>query len=822
MDKMKWIKVEGARVHNLKNIDVEIPRNALVVFTGLSGSGKSSLAFDTIYAEGQRRYIDSFSAYARQFLGGVERPDVDRITGLSPVISIEQKSTNKNPRSTVGTVTEIADFLRLMYARIGTAYSYVSGLEMVKYSESQIVESIIHGASSRKVHILSPLVKGRKGHYRELFERMAKNGFYKVRVDGSFMEIKVGLKLDRYKVHDIEILIDSIDINKASEKRLLRAVSLALKWGKGSLVTIIEGENTPRFYSRHLMCPVSGVAYDEPAPNLFSFNSPYGACSVCNGLGRIPKIDPDKIFPDRSLSIKNGGIAPLGAFKSGWIFNQLTTLLSLYNLDLTTPISEFTEELIQQILYGMSAPVNLKNKQTGGMSSFTFPGISEFIESQLEDESSIRLQKWAKKYMQEMICSGCNGSRLNPQALSFKIDGITIHEMSELSLSELHNRLSGLGERLPTSSQVVGNEILKEVSSRLGFLLEVGLGYLSLSRPTRSLSGGEAQRIRLATQIGSQLVGVLYILDEPSIGLHPRDNDKLIAALCKLRDAGNSVLVVEHDKEMMLAADHIIEIGPGAGSEGGRVLASASPDEFLALNNLTSEYLRGVKNIPIPAERRKGNGLFLSLSGATGNNLKSVEFKIPLNTLVCVSGVSGSGKSTLINETLYPVLSNLKMGSELTSLPFKQIKGDENLDKVIRIDQSPIGRTPRSNAATYTGVFTDIRELFAVTPDAKIRGYKLGRFSFNVKGGRCETCGGAGVKIIEMNFLPDVEIRCESCNGARYNRETLAVKYKGLSIAEVLDLQIRDAVQFFSNIPSIYRKISVLNEIGLGYLTLFL
>lgn len=819
----RYIEVFGAREHNLKNIDVKIPRNKLVVITGLSGSGKSSLAFDTIYAEGQRRYIESFSAYARQFLGGMERPDVDKISGLSPVISIEQKTTNKNPRSTVGTITEIYDFLRLLFARAGEAYSYNTGEKMVRYTDDQILKILQKEYAGKEIHLLAPVVKGRKGHYRELFEKIRKQGFLKVRVDGEITEINFGMKLDRYKIHDIEILIDTVKVEETQISRLKRSMLEALKHGKGSIMIAeysSKKKSPVRHLSRFLMCPTTGIAYDEPAPNLFSFNSPYGACVRCNGLGEVLEIDLNKIIPNPEVSIKKGGIAPLGPYKDNWIFRQIEAIGKVYGFDLNTPVGEIDDEAINVLLYGTSEMIRIK-EVTGGINSFAFEGIASFISSQLNDESSKAIEKWAHSFMQHKVCPECQGTRLKKESLYFRINGKNIAELSQLDIRELQLFFESLEERLSPTQQKIAAEVLKEIRKRISFLTDVGLEYLSLNRPTRSLSGGEAQRIRLATQIGSQLVGVLYILDEPSIGLHQRDNQKLIRALKSLRDVGNSVIVVEHDKDMMLESDYILDIGPGAGVHGGRVVAYGTPAEFILQNSETAKFLSDEKNIPIPSQRRKGNGKILTLHGASGHNLKNVTLKLPLGTFVCVTGVSGSGKSSLINDTLFPALNrSLYKMSEMQPLPFKKMTGDEHIDKVIRIDQSPIGRTPRSNPATYTGVFSDIRTLFAELPEAKIRGYKPGRFSFNVKGGRCETCGGAGVKVIEMNFLPDVEVVCENCNGKRYNRETLEVRYKGKSISDVLDMTIEDAVTFFQNIPHITRKIEVLTQIGLGYITL--
>lgn len=817
--KAEFIEVFGARENNLKDIDVRIPRHKLVVITGLSGSGKSSLAFDTIYSEGQRRYIESFSAYARQFLGGLERPDVDKVTGLSPVISIEQKTTNKNPRSTVGTITEIYDFLRLLYARAGEAYSYVTGEKMVRYTDDQILQTLMDSYAGKEITLLAPVVKGRKGHYRELFEKIRKMGFIKARIDGEIKEITYGLKLDRYKIHDIEIVVDTIKIAEDHLSRLRRSLMDAMKQGKGSMM-VLENKKV-RHFSRHLMCPTSGISYDEPAPNLFSFNSPYGACPKCSGLGSILQVDLEKIFPDPAITIKKGGIAPLGPYKDNWIFRQVEAIGKLHNFDMNTPVGDLEDDAVNMLLYGSAEVMKVKDNGTGSHFSVNFEGIANFIQSQVEDDSSKNVTKWAHSFMNRVICPECQGTRLKKESLFFRIDDKNIAELSSLDISALAEFFRDIEERLSDRQKAIASEVLKEVRKRIHFLLDVGLDYLSLDRPTRSLSGGEAQRIRLATQIGSQLVGVLYILDEPSIGLHQRDNQKLIDALKSLRDIGNSVLVVEHDKDMMLAADYIVDIGPGAGVHGGKVVAEGPPLAFLQQPSETADYLADRKVIHLPAKRRKGNGKKLVLQGATGHNLRNVNLTLPLGTFVCVTGVSGSGKSSLINETLFPAINRaLYTQSEMQPLPYDKINGLDHIDKIIRIDQSPIGRTPRSNPATYTGVFTDIRSLFAELPEARIRGYNPGRFSFNVKGGRCETCGGAGLRVIEMNFLPDVEVLCETCNGKRYNRETLEIRYKGKSISDVLDMTIEQAVEFFENIPAITRKISVLNEIGLGYLTL--
>lgn len=816
-----FLEVNGARVHNLKNIDVKIPRDQLVVITGLSGSGKSSLAFDTIYAEGQRRYIETFASYARQFLGTLERPDVDNITGLSPVISIEQKSTNRSPRSTVGTVTEIYDLVRLLYARASIAYSYKTGEKMVKYSDEEIIRIIKQDLADEKVLILAPVIKGRKGHYRELFLQIQRQGFQKVRVDGEVLDVDSNIKLDRYKVHDIEIVVDRLKVDDKSTKRLSDSVQMAMKHGKGSMMTMEHDSGNIRFFSRALMCPTTGIAYDEPAPNFFSFNSPYGACKNCNGLGTVAEISVDKIIPNKKLSIARGAIAPIGEMKGNWIFRQLEAIGEKYDFTLKTPVADISEEALNVILYGSSEVFKVKEANSNASSySLSFEGIVNFISRQAEDASSKALQKWAANFTQRKTCPTCEGSRLKLEARHFKLLDKNIAEISALDLQELQNWFDQLRDSLDEKQAVIATEIIKEIQTRVQFLLDVGLDYLSLDRPARSLSGGEAQRIRLATQIGSQLVGVLYILDEPSIGLHQRDNQRLIDALKKLRDTGNSVIVVEHDKDMMEAADHVIDIGPKAGIHGGRIVAQGTAQEILAKDSLTSSFLNGSFLIPVKDKFRKGNGNKLTIKGASGNNLNDVDASFPLGKFICVTGVSGSGKSTLINETLYPILNQHIFRAQQVPMPYKKITGIEHLDKVIAIDQSPIGRTPRSNPATYTGVFTDIRNLFTMVPEAQIRGYKPGRFSFNVKGGRCEECQGAGLKTIEMNFLPDVHINCPSCNGNRYNRETLEIRYKGKSIADVLDMDIDDAVEFFANIPSILKKIQTIKDVGLGYIKL--
>ena len=820
--RQEYLEVLGARVHNLKNIDVVIPRDKLVVITGLSGSGKSSLAFDTIYAEGQRRYMETFSAYARQFMGDIERPDVDKITGLSPVISIEQKTTNRNPRSTVGTITEIYDFLRLLYARAGEAYSFVSGQKMVRYTDNQIIDLILENYSEQTIYILAPLVRGRKGHYRELFEQIRKQGFLKVRIDGEVSEITFGMQVDRYKIHDIEAVIDTIKINDKSLTRLTASIQTALRQGKGALMALESTSKDARFFSRLLMDPETGIAYDEPEPNSFSYNSPYGYCHRCKGLGYISEIDLDKVIPDQSKSIKKGGIAPVGEYKPTWIFRQLEAISHKYHFTLDTPLSDIPEAAIETILYGSEEVIKVKNEYLGVTSSYSlnFEGIVQHILNQNEAGNPEGLKRWAEGFMNSVECPECNGTRLKKESLFYKINGKNIAELSHMDLVNLADWFSNLEDHLEDRQKLIAHEIIREIQSRLTFLLNVGLDYLSLDRTSGSLSGGESQRIRLATQIGSQLVGVLYILDEPSIGLHQRDNHRLIASLKNLRDTGNSVIVVEHDQDMILAADHVIDMGPGAGTHGGHIVAQGAPENLHEFNSITCQYLSGKKKIILPPVRRKHEKDYLTLTGATGNNLKNVDLKLPLGVFTCITGVSGSGKSSLINETLYPILSKYFYRSEQKSLPYKSIEGLKNIDKVIEIDQSPIGRTPRSNPATYTGVFDEIRKLFSALPESKIRGYKPGRFSFNVKGGRCETCQGAGIRIIEMNFLPDVHVPCEVCEGKRYNRETLEVRYKGKSITDVLNMTIEYAVEFFENIPSILLKISTLNQVGLGYITL--
>lgn len=814
------IEIFGAREHNLKNVDLTIPRDSLVVFTGLSGSGKSSLAFDTIYAEGQRRYIESFSAYARKFLGSGERPDVDKITGLSPVISIEQKTVGRNPRSTVGTVTEIYDFIRLLYARAGEAYSYVTGEKMVRFTEEQILHLIQTEYINSDITILAPIVKGRKGHYRELLDKIRKQGYNRARIDGEIKDIAFGLKLDRYKIHDIEILIDKLEVNAKNESRLKRAIQIAMKAGRGSLMVLVEKLQEPRHFSRHLMCPTSGVSYDEPAPNLFSFNSPYGACTHCNGLGTVLSVEYSKLVPDPKKSIKQGGLAPLQETGGTWIIKQIEAIGKLHDFTLSTPIEDISEEGMNAILYGTDEMVKVEDSTGIQSFSMNFEGIANFIKRSIEEESSAPLVRWANSFMEDKVCPECRGARLKKEALYFKLAGKNIHELSGMDISELQVWFDHIEPQLSEKQNVIAREVLKEIRKRIGFLMDIGLNYLTLDRPAGTLSGGESQRIRLATQVGSGLTGVLYILDEPSIGLHQRDNDRLIESLKKLRDSGNSIIVVEHDKDMINMADYVVDIGPGAGIHGGRIVAHGNPDEIRKSNSVTARYLSGKMAIEIPRQRRKGNGDVLKIEGATGHNLKNVSVSFPLGQFICVTGVSGSGKSSLIRETLQPALSAHFFNALKKPLPYKKIKGLDKIDKVISIDQSPIGRTPRSNPATYTGVFSDIRTLFSELPEAKIRGYKPGRFSFNVKGGRCETCQGAGLRSIEMNFLPDVYVNCETCQGKRYNRETLEVRYKGKSISDVLNMNIEEAVSFFEPIPHINRKIQTIHEIGLGYITL--
>ena len=818
------IEVRGARVHNLKNINVTIPREKLVVITGLSGSGKSSLAFDTIYAEGQRRYIETFSAYARQFLGGLERPDVDKIDGLSPVIAIEQKTTSKSPRSTVGTITEVYDFLRLLFSRAGDAYSYNTGEKMVSYSDEQIKTLILEAYEGKKINVLAPVIKSRKGHYRELFEQIGKQGFVKVRVDGQIIDVVKGMKVDRYKTHDIEIVIDRLKIGGQEElnKRLTESINTAMYSGNNVLMILEEGTDEPRYFSRDLMCPSTGISYPSPEPNTFSFNSPKGMCPNCNGLGHVFEVNENKIFPNKKLTIKTGGVAPLGEYKRSWAFKQLETIGQRYGFDLDTPIASISDEAMEIILQGGKESFTVNSKTLGVKREYSidYEGIANFIKNQFEEANSTSIKRWAKEYMDKITCPSCEGSRLRRASLYFKIDGKNIAELAQMDIAELALFFKTLDANLKGNQKKIAEEIIKEINARIGFLLDVGLDYLSLNRGSKTLSGGEAQRIRLATQIGSQLVGVLYILDEPSIGLHQRDNARLIQSLESLRDIGNSVIVVEHDKDMIEAADHVIDIGPKAGKHGGEIISEGPPMELRTHRTLTADYISGVKEIEVPNQRRKGTGKKISLSGCTGNNLKNVSVDFPLGKMIGVTGVSGSGKSTLINETLYPIMNAHYFNGVKKPMPFKKISGLEHIDKVIDINQSPIGRTPRSNPATYTGVFSEIRSLFAKTTEATIRGYKPGRFSFNVQGGRCETCQGGGLKVIEMNFLPDVYVECETCNGKRFNRETLEIRYKGKSIADVLEMTINEAVDFFENIPKIYRKLKTIKDVGLGYISL--
>ena len=821
------INVWGARVHNLKNIDVEIPRNSLTVITGLSGSGKSSLAFDTIFAEGQRRYIETFSAYARNFLGGMERPDVDKITGLSPVISIEQKTTNKNPRSTVGTTTEIYDYLRLLYARAGTAYSYATGERRVKYTDEQVLSMIFNDYAGRRIYILAPLVRARKGHYRELFESMRRKGYLYVRVDGELQEIVRGMKVDRYKNHNIEVVIDKMRVEPNGEdERLRKSIETAMRQGDGVLMILDNDTGSVKNFSRRLMCPTTGISYSDPAPNNFSFNSPEGACPHCKGLGYVNEIDLNKVIPDRALSIHEGAITPLGKYKNQMIFWQIDAILHKYDFDLKTPVSQLPDEALNEILYGSLQNVRIPKEVVHASSDYfvTFDGVIKYLRNVIDNDDSASGQKWADQFLATCQCPECKGQRLNREALSYRIWDKNISEVSNLDISELRQWLDQAEQHLEPKQQRIAAEILKEIRTRVDFLLEVGLDYLALNRQSASLSGGESQRIRLATQIGSQLVNVLYILDEPSIGLHQRDNERLIHSLKELRDIGNTVIVVEHDKDMMLSADYVVDIGPKAGRKGGEVVFQGTPDQMRQVsanaNNITAQYLFGHRQIPLPASRRKGNGHFLTIRGASGNNLKHIDVSFPLGTLIVVTGVSGSGKSTLINETLQPILSQHFYRSLKRPMPYDSIEGIEYIDKVVNVDQAPLGRTPRSNPATYTGVFSDIRSLFVSLPEAKIRGYKPGRFSFNVKGGRCEACGGNGYKTIEMNFLPDVMVPCEVCHGKRYNRETLEVRYKGKSIADVLDMTINQTVEFFENVPNILQKIKTIQDVGLGYIKL--
>ena len=813
------IEIYGAREHNLKNIDAWLPRNKLIVITGISGSGKSSLAFDTIYAEGQRRYMESFSAYARSFIGNLERPDVDKINGLSPVISIEQKTTSRNPRSTVGTVTEVYDFMRLLFARASEAYSYLTGEKMVRQSEDQIIDHILQHFDQEKLVILAPIVKGRKGHYRELFQQIRKMGFAKVRVDGEIQDLVPKMQVDRYKIHDIEIVVDRVKVSSNERYRMAESVKTALQHGKG-IIMVSDAKGNVHHFSKFLMDPKTGLAYDEPAPNTFSFNSPYGACPVCTGLGVIEEITEESVMPDKNLSISRGGIAPLGTYRDIWIFKKLESILKKYGASLSTPIKDLPKEVMQVILHGDDAKVKVPSIKYPGSDYFVrFEGMVDYLQKQ-EEYGTDKIQKWVKQFTAAHVCPECNGARLKKESLHFKIDGKNISELAELNVVELGKWFENLEDRLNERQKVIAAEVLKEIRKRIGFLLDVGLTYLTLNRPLKTLSGGEAQRIRLATQIGTQLVGVLYILDEPSIGLHQRDNFKLIKALQNLRDLGNTVIVVEHDKDMMLNADYIVDIGPGAGRHGGKIVGANTPAQFLENGGVTADYLKGIRSIEVPEHRREGNGTTLVLKGASGNNLKNVTLQLPLGKMILVTGVSGSGKSSLIHETLYPILNKHFFRAHADPLPYESVEGLKNIDKVIEVDQSPIGRTPRSNPVTYTGVFTDIRALFSQLPEAKIRGYKPGRFSFNVKGGRCETCEGGGMQLIEMEFLPDVHIPCPTCKGKRYNRETLEVRFKGKSISDVLDMTVEQAVEFFENQPKILRKIQTLQDVGLGYITL--
>ncbi|MBL7766443.1 MAG: excinuclease ABC subunit UvrA [Chitinophagaceae bacterium] len=819
-----FIEVIGAREHNLKNIDVSIPKHQLTVITGISGSGKSSLAFDTIHAEGQRRYMESFSAYARQFVGNMERPDVDKIDGLSPVVAIEQKTTNKSPRSTVGTVTEIYDFLRLLFARAGEAYSYNTGKKMVRYSEEEMIDLILNDFKDQRIVLLSPIVKGRKGHYRELFEQLRKQGYLRVRVDGELKELKEKMQVDRFKIHDIEVVIDRLVANAESRHRMIESLQVALKQGNDQVIILHHDKPDEfRLLSKQLMCADTGLSYDEPSPNTFSFNSPYGSCPKCKGLGTVFQIDMASVIPDPSVSIADGGIAPLGEARDAYIYQQVKAIATQYKFDVNKPISKIPQTAMNVLLYGSeeaSIPLDLSFDEESTKYQTTFEGIVNMVIRWFNDTGSDYVKQWAEKFMFIKPCPECEGTRLKKESLWFKIDKKNIAELSQLNLSELKQWLNGIEKRLTKKQNLIGTEVIKEINERLDFLLEVGLDYLTLDRTSRTLSGGESQRIRLATQIGSKLQGITYILDEPSIGLHQRDNQRLINALRNLRDVGNTVIVVEHDKDIMLSADHLIDVGPGAGKHGGMIVSEGKPATFLKQNTPTANFLKGTQKIIVPQERREGNGKYLELKGASGNNLHQVNVKIPLGKLICITGVSGSGKSTLITETLYPILSHYVYKSKTQALPYKSIKGLEHIDKVIEIDQSPIGRTPRSNPATYCNFFNDVRQLFASIPEAKIRGYKPGRFSFNVKGGRCETCEGAGIKTIEMNFLPDVHVHCERCNGRRFNRETLEIRYKGKSISDILEMTVSEAAEFFIHIPSLYRKVRTLDEVGLGYITL--
>ena len=815
------IEVFGARVHNLKNIDVEIPHNSLTVITGLSGSGKSSLAFDTIFAEGQRRYLETFSTYARNFLGGMERPDVDKITGLSPVISIEQKTTNKNPRSTVGTTTEIYDYLRLLFSRAADAYSYLSGEKMVKYTEEQILELLLRDYDGKRIYMLAPLVKGRKGHYKELFEQMMRKGYLNVRIDGEMCEMSRGMMLERYKTHDIEVVVDKLQVNAADEARIKQSLATTMQQGDGLVMIMEMPSGEVRHLSKHLMCPVTGLSYKEPDPHNFSFNSPQGFCPKCKGLGVVSLVDVDKVVPDRTLSVYDGALAPLGKYRRSSIFQQIEAVLQRYDATLKTPVEELPDEAIDEILYGSPVPLKLSSSSDMFYDSIaTYDGLVKYIQMQKESSTSAKELRWAEQFSVMQPCPECGGARLNREALHYKLNGKNIHELASMDISQLHDWLAHLDSHLTDKQRAIATEIVKEIQSRIGFLLDVGLGYLSLNRSSASLSGGEGQRIRLATQVGSQLVNVFYILDEPSIGLHSRDNDRLINSLKSLRDSGNTVIVVEHDRDIMLAADYVIDLGPQAGRKGGNVVFSGTPAQMLQSDTMTARFLEGKERIQVPAKRREGSGKSIKIYGARGNNLKNVDVEFPLGKLICVTGVSGGGKSSLVNDTLQPILAKHFYRALREPLPYDRIEGIENIDKIVDVDQSPLGRTPRSNPATYTGVFADIRNLFVELPEAKIRGYKAGRFSFNVSGGRCEACSGNGYKTLEMNFLPDVMVPCEVCHGKRYNRETLEVRYKGKSIADVLDMTINMAVEFFENVPVILNKIKVLQDVGLGYIKL--
>ena len=815
------IEVFGARVHNLKNVDVEIPHDSLTVITGLSGSGKSSLAFDTIFAEGQRRYLETFSTYARNFLGGMERPDVDKITGLSPVISIEQKTTNKNPRSTVGTTTEIYDYLRLLFSRAADAYSYLSGEKMVKYTEEKILELLLDEYDGKRIYMLAPLVKGRKGHYKELFEQMMRKGYLNIRIDGEMCEMSRGMMVERYKNHDIEVVVDKLVVDAKDTQRLKQSLATTMAQGDGLVMIMEMPSGNVRHYSKHLMCPVTGLAYKEPDPHNFSFNSPQGFCPKCKGLGVVSSVDVDKVVPDRTLSVYDGALAPLGKYRRSSIFQQIEAVLQRYEADLKTPVEELPEEAIDEILYGSPVPLKLNSSSEMFYDSIsTYDGLVKYIQQQKDTSVSAKEQRWAEQFSAMQTCPECGGARLNKEALHYRLNGKNIHELASMDLAQLHEWLNELDAHLTDKQRSIATEIVKEIQSRIGFLLDVGLGYLSLNRASASLSGGEGQRIRLATQVGSQLVNVFYILDEPSIGLHPRDNDRLINSLKSLRDIGNTVIVVEHDRDIMLAADYVIDLGPKAGRKGGEIVFAGTPEQMLKGNTMTARFLNGEEKIEIPAKRREGNGKSIKIFGARGNNLKNVDVEFPLGKLICVTGVSGGGKSSLINNTLQPILAKHFYHALREPLPYDSIEGIEHIDKIVDVDQSPLGRTPRSNPATYTGVFADIRNLFVDLPEAKIRGYKPGRFSFNVTGGRCEACGGNGYKTLEMNFLPDVMVPCEVCHGKRYNRETLEVRYKGKSIADVLDMTINMAVEFFENVPVILNKIKVLQEVGLGYIKL--